>query len=68
MGRFDDAAAAAEHGPEALETQQVRRRTKRVLVVARSRVASSLKGVMGTLQRVLDYPQESAKLGTSQED
>ncbi len=41
---------------------------KRVLVVARSRVASSLKVVMGTLPRVLDYPQESAKLGTSKEN
>ena len=41
---------------------------ERVLVVARSRVASSSTVVMGTLQRVLDYPQESAKLGTSKED
>ena len=41
---------------------------KRVLIVARSRVASSLKVVMGTLPRVLDYPQESAQLGTSKGD
>ena len=38
---------------------------ERVLVVARSRVASGSRVVMGTLQRVLDYPQEDAKLGTS---
>lgn len=51
MGRFDDVAPAAEHGPEAPErTATCSRTNKRVLMVARSRVASSWQVVMGTLQ------------------
>ena len=68
MGRFDDAAPSAEHGPKAPERTASSRRNKRVLMVARCRVALSSQVVMGTLQRVLDYPQESAELGTSKED
>ena len=43
-------------------------KNERVLVVARSKVASGSRVVMGTLERVLDYPQESARLGTSREN
>lgn len=41
---------------------------ERVLVVARSSVASASKVVMGTLERALDYPQASARLGPSKDD
>ena len=50
MGRFDDVAPAAEHGPEAPERTASSRTNKRGLMVARSRVASSWQVVMGTLQ------------------
>ena len=50
MGRFDDAAPSAEHGPKGARKNSKFKEEETCFDVARCRVASSSQVVMGTLQ------------------
>ena len=68
MGRFDDAAPSAEHGPKGARKNSKFEEEQTCFDGGQMQSGFEFAGRDGHASRVLDYPQESARLGTSKED